>query len=107
MPRAPYPSSTPSWDSLSQLRRRGQRPAFVIFITDHGGQRRNLCDSGGYALRFPEPEEAYLVAGLDVVIIADGGGRAVEAAQDLAGANPRYLATYWRGQGLSVVMGRT
>lgn len=104
MHRAAYQSSTASWQSLAHLRKRGQRPLGCVFVTDRMTQRRNLELSGAFALQFPGPQDVYLVAGLDVVIIADHSEKAVETAQALAAANPRYLATYWRGQGLQAVI---
>ena len=98
-------SSIPSWQMLAHLRKHGQRPAGLVIMTDHDFQRRNLCASGAFAVSFPEVAEAFLVAGLDAVVIANYGEKPVEVAQLLAAANPRYLATYWRGQGLRVVIG--
>lgn len=99
-----FNSSTPSWSLLAHLRKRGQRPFAGIFITDHEWQRRSLGASGAFALGFPDAAQGYLIAGLDVVVIANYCARAVDVAQQLAAANPRYLATYWRGQGLQVVI---
>lgn len=98
-------SPTPSWPLLAHLRKRGQRPAAAVFVTDHDWQRRHLVASGGFVLPLPEAADAYLVAGLDVILIATHTERTVEAAQQIAASNPRYMGAYWRGQGLQVVIG--
>ena len=98
-------SPIPSWPLLAHLRKRGQRPAGAVFVTDHDCQRRNLVASGGFVLPLPEKGDTYLVSGLDVVVIADQCERTIEAAQQIAASNPRYLAAYWRGRGLQVVIG--
>lgn len=103
--RAASNSSTPSWATLAHLRKRGQRPSGLVIVTDNEFQRRNLCVSGGFALPFPQVAETFLIAGLDAVVIANCGERPIEVTQQMAAANPRYLATYWRGQGLQVVIG--
>ena len=99
-----FNSSIPSWALLAHLRKRGQRPARGVLVTDSDLQRRNLGSAGAFALAFPAVEDSYLIAGLEAVVIADYGEKAVEVAQLLAAANPRYLATYWRGRGLQVVI---
>lgn len=104
MQNAAYQPSTASWQSLAHLRKRGQRPLECVIVTDRMVQRRNLELSGAFALPFPGPREVYLTVGLDVVVIADYSEKAVEIAQAIAAANPRYLATFWRGQGLQTVI---
>lgn len=101
--RATNPS-TPSWSHLGFLRRRGQKPADCVWVTDDARQRYYLELSGAFAVGFPAPREDYLVAGLDVVIIADLGERSKDVARRFLSASPRYFATYWRGRGLSVVI---
>jgi len=99
-----FSSPTPSWRTLATMRKRGQRPADGVFVTDHERQRWNLIDSGLFAVPLPKPEEAYLAAGLDVVVIAERSERAIEVAVLLASAGPAFLATYWRGQDREVVL---
>lgn len=95
-------SSTASWWNLRALRKRGQRPAGNVYVTDHGVQRRNLEASGLYALPVPQADQAIAVAGLDVVLIADRNECTVEVAQVLA-AKAGHFATYFRGEGLAWV----
>lgn len=101
-----YLSSTASWSTLARLRQRGQRPAWGVFVTDHPAQRHHLEESGAFAVGLPSPEHAYLVSGLDVVIIADFTPKTVDVARRFLSANPAYFATYFRGRGLSVVIER-
>ena len=91
-------NSRTDWALLAHLRKRGQKPAGTVFVTDHHGQRRNLEDSGGFAVFPPEADEAYLVAGLDVIFIADASARSTEMAQSFAAASPRCLWVHFRGQ---------
>lgn len=93
-----------SWSTLGRLRRRGQRPAGPVLVVDDWRQRANLEASGAFAVPLPVAEELVFVAGLEVVLIADPGERAVAVAQMLAGASPRYFATYFRGRGHEVVL---
>jgi hypothetical protein len=102
--RTAYVASTPSWPHLSGLRKRGQRPTAGVFVTDNATQMRLLVASGCYAVGFPHGDEAVSAAGLDVVVIARRDQTAIDGAQRIASANPRYLATYWRGSGLEVVI---
>lgn len=102
--RADYRSSTPSWQHLSGLRKRGQRPVSGIYVTDHDRQRSLLAASGLYAVGFPRDDETCFAAGLDVVLHANRTERSIEVAQKIAAANPRFFATYWRGVGRQVVI---
>ena len=102
--RTAYHASTPSWPNLAMMRKRGQRPAAGVYVTDHGAQRSFLVAAGLYAVELPHGDEVNWAAGLDIVVIADRNTQTVEAAQRIAGSNPRYLATYWRGVGLQVVI---
>jgi hypothetical protein len=99
-----YPSSTCSWTALGRLRRRGQRPAGALFVTDDWRQRANLEASGAFAVSMPVAEECVFAAGLEVVLIAAPTEHAVAIAQMLAAAAPRYFATYFRGRGHEVVL---
>lgn len=90
-------SSPTSWALLAHLRKRGQKPAATVFVTDHYGQRRNLEDSGGFAVLPPRSEEVFLAAGLDLIFIADRSERATQTAQALAAAGPRCLWIHFRG----------
>lgn len=99
-----YQPSACSWTALGRLRRRGQKPVGPVFVTDSWRQRVNLEDSGAFAVSFPLVEECIYAAGLEVVLIASRSELAVETAQHLASAGPRYFATYFRGQGLQVVL---
>lgn len=105
MQRAAFSSPIPSWQALAAMRKRGQRPAAGVFVTDHYAQRRNLCAGGLFAVGFPEPREVYLAAGLDVALIADRNERSVGVALMLSEANPAYLSTFWRGERFDVVIG--
>lgn len=99
-----YQCSTCSWFDLARLRRRGQVPAGGVVVTDHHIQRRNLEASGAYALPLPQASDAYLVAGLPVTLFADPTEQAIEAAQVIAGSNPRRFVTLWRGRDPEVVI---
>ena len=93
-----------SWSALGRLRRRGQKPAGPVIVTDHWRQRVNLEESGAFAVSFPLVEECIFAAGLEVVLFAEPTELAVQIAQHLASAGPRYFATYIRGKGLQVVL---
>jgi hypothetical protein len=97
-------ASTPSWLHLAGLRKRGQRPTAGVFVTDNPTQQRLLVASGCYAVGFPHGDEVTYAAGLEVVVIAARNPSSIEHAQRIATVNPRYLATYWRGSGLEVVI---
>ena len=97
-------NSPTSWTVLGRLRRRGQRPAGAVFVTDDWRQRANLEASGAFAVSMPLAEECVFVAGLEVVMIATTTDHAVAIAQMLAAAAPRYFATYFRGRGHEVVL---
>lgn len=93
-----------SWTALGRLRRRGQRPAGAVFVTDNWRQRLNLEESGAFAVAFPLVEECIFVAGLEVVLLAEPTELAMDMAQYLASAGPRFFATYFRGRARSVVL---
>lgn len=87
----------PSWALLAHLRKRGQRPAGFMLVTDHERQRRNLIASGAFALPLPKAEEGYLVAGLEVALFADRNEPGAEAAGILFASHPASLVVLWRG----------
>ena len=93
-----------SWSALGRLRRRGQKPVGLLFITDNWRQRKNLEDSGAFAVSFPLIEECIFAAGLEVVLIADPTELAMDMAQHIASARPRFFATHFRGRERSVVL---
>ena len=93
-----------SWSALGRLRRRGQKPAGPVFVTDNWRQRVNLEASGAFAVSMPIVEECIFAAGLEVFLIAGHTEQAVAIAQQLAAAGPRYFATYFRGRGRQVVL---
>lgn len=93
-----------SWTALGRLRRRGQKPAGPLFVTDNWQQRANLEASGAFAVSMPLIEECIFAAGLEVVLIAGPTEHAVGIAQHLAAAGPKYFATYFRGHGRQVVL---
>lgn len=99
-----YPSSGCSWTALGRLRRRGQRPKGMLFVTDNWRQRVNLEASGAYAVSMPIAEECIYAAGLEVVLLAEQSEHAVTIAQLLAAAGPRFLATHFRGRERQVVL---
>jgi hypothetical protein len=77
----------------------------AVIVTDHCIQRRNLEASGAFALPLPQAGDGYLVAGLDVLLLADeGSAPAIDAAQIIAGSNPRRFVACWRGRGPEVVI---
>lgn len=96
-------SSPTNWPVLARLRRRGQKPAGAIWITDDWRQRANLEASGAFAAFPPTAEELILLAGLEVILIADPGERGVAVAEMLAGSAAKSFSTYFRGRGLEVV----
>lgn len=96
-------SSTPSWQTLARLRRRGQKPAGAVWITDDWRQRANLEASGAFALALPVAQELVYLAGLEVILLANPGEEGAAVAQMLAGSSARRLSTYFRGRGLEVV----
>lgn len=97
-------NSQTSWDVLGRLRRRGQRPAGPVFVTDDWRQRANLEAAGAFAVPLPESEDATYAAGLEVVLLAAASEKVADAAQRLAAANPRTFVTYFRGRGAEVVL---
>lgn len=99
-----FPASTPSWQLLAHLRKRGQKPAGAVWVSDNWQQRQNLSVAGNLVLPLPTAEDVPYVAGLEVILIADPGEKATEAAQLLAGAGPRRFVTYFRGRGCEVVL---
>lgn len=99
-----YPSCASSWTALGRLRRRGQKPAGAVFVTDDWRQRANLEASGAFAVSMPLAEECIFAAGLEVVLIAAPTEHAREIAQLLASAGPGYFATYFRDRGHEVVL---
>ena len=99
-----YQPSACSWTALGRLRRRGQKPAGPLFVTDNWRQRANLEASGAYAVSMPLAEECIFAAGLDIVLIAESTEHALMIAQLLGAAYPRYFATYFRDRGHEVVL---
>jgi len=99
-----YPSCACSWTALGRLRRRGQRPKGLLFVTDNWRQRVNLEASGAYAVSMPVAEECIYAAGLEVVLIATSSEQTIGVAQMLAAAGPSFFATHFRGQGRQVVL---
>ena len=97
-------NSPTSWTALGRLRRRGQRPAGAVFVTDDWRQRANLEAGGLFAVSMPLATEVIFAAGLEVVLIANSTEHAIVVAQLLAAAAPRYFATYFRGRGHEVVL---
>jgi hypothetical protein len=95
----------PSWELLRTLRSRGQRPAGGIWITDDKGQQCNLAGSGTFSVGLPELEDAYLVAGLGVSLIANQCIRTIEVCHALASSKPALFVTYWRHEGLWRIVG--
>ncbi len=93
-----------SWSLLGHLRRRGQKPAGAVWITDDWRQMANLRAGGNFVLPLPVAAEVPYVAGLEVILIANQGEEGAAAAQLLAGANPRRFVTYFRGRGAEVVL---
>lgn len=99
-----YQPSACSWTALGRLRRRGQRPKGMLFVTDDWRQRENLEASGAYAVSMPLVEECIFAAGLEVVLLAWPTEQAVTIGQQLASAAPRYLAIHFRGHERQVVL---
>lgn len=93
-----------SWSALATMRKRGQRPADGVWITDHYAQRRNLEASGAFCVFPPEEGEEYLLVGLETLLIADRCERMVEIAQRIAAAKPRSFAVLFRGTPVQVVV---
>lgn len=102
--RASIRDRLPSWDLLASLRRRGQRPAGFMLVTDREWQRRNLIASGAFALPLPKEAEGYLVAGLDVALFAEREPDAIEAAGVLFASRPARLLILWRPENFEVVL---
>lgn len=90
------PIQPPSWEVLRGLRARGQRPAGGIWITDRVDQQRNLADSGAFAVGLPQLEDAYLVAGLGVTLIAAQSVSTIEVAHAVASSHPALFVIRWR-----------
>lgn len=89
---------TCSWQMLASLRKRGQRPASGVWVTDHCLQRRNLELSGQFCVMPPLPEFCYLVAGLDVHMIADRNERMSQVALNIAMGHPSEFSVLWRNE---------
>ncbi len=97
-------ASTASWSTLAHLRKRGQKPAGAVWVSDDWRQRQNLSVAGNLVLPLPSEGDAVYVAGLEVILIASPGEKASAAAQLLASAGPRRFVTYFRGRGAEVVL---
>lgn len=93
-----FNSSTPSWQTLGHLRRRGQRPATMLFVTDDWRFRGNLEANGFFAVPLPGERECIFAAGLEVVLIAEPTEHAIAIAQLLAAASPQSFVTRFRGR---------
>lgn len=96
-----HSSQSTSWQRLRMLRRRGQKPALPVLVSDHLGL---LDDTGVLALSVPTDGDEELLTGLDVVAMFDKNDRTVEVAQRLASAAPASLAIIWRGADLQRVL---
>lgn len=99
-----YQPSACSWSALGRFRRRGQRPAGPLFVTDDWRQRMNLEASGAFAVSMPLVEECVFAAGLEVILVAGPTEHARQIAQQLASAGPKSFAAYFRGRGRQVVL---
>ena len=93
-----------SWNELLRLRKRGQRPEGFLFVSDNVRQRVSIDSAGGFSVPFPSEESAYLVAGLEAVLIADRNEQSIAAALLIAGSNPSRFFTYFRETGLETVI---
>jgi hypothetical protein len=99
------PIQSPSWELLRTLRCRGQRPTGGIWITDDKGQQTNLAAGAMFAVGLPLLDEAYLVSGLGVSLIATQSIYTIEVAHALASSGPILFVIYWRGEGLWRLVG--
>ena len=99
-----YRSSTPSWWLLSQLRVRGQRPMGPIYACEDSGRRALLRSRGLFAAELPRADECYIAAGLDVVLMGRKTDAAIELAQAIGAARPRFFATHWEGESWQTVI---
>lgn len=95
----------PSWEVLRALRCRGQRPAGGIWITDDKGQQTNLAAGELFAVRLPRLDEAYLVAGLGVSLIATQSIHTIEVCHAVASSGPVLFVVHWRGEGVWRIVG--
>lgn len=99
------PIQLPSWEVLRALRCRGQRPTGGIWITDDKGQQHNLAAGELFAVGLPLLDEAYLVAGLGVSLIANQSVHTIEVAHAVASSAPALFVVYWRGEGVWRIVG--
>jgi hypothetical protein len=97
-------SSAASWDSLASMRRRGQRPADGVWVTDRYDGRRAMEAHGLFAVLPPEEGQERLLVGLEAFLLADFSPRSVEIAQRMAAANPAFFSVWYRGRGVQVVI---
>jgi hypothetical protein len=92
-----YRPSTPSWEELAALRRRGQRPMGPVYLSPDAGYRaRQWRNRGLYCLA---PGGApVLLAGLGVLLIAPKTAQFTEYAQAVAAADPLHFQVQWEGE---------
>lgn len=95
----------PSWALLRALRGRGQRPSGGIWITDDVTQQNNLAASELFAVGLPGLDEAYLVSGLGVSLIAEQCVHTIEVAHAVASSHPALFVIYWRGADVWRIVG--
>jgi hypothetical protein len=92
------------WQALAAMRRRGERPVGGVWIARDARRRQLLANRGFFAVGIPEPEQCYLVAGLDVFLLAPRAPKTIDIAQAIASANARYFATMWDGDRMRKVI---
>jgi hypothetical protein len=94
-----YRSSTPDWQALASMRKKGQAPIAFLAVTD-SGQRRAYWESlGFFAVMLPRPEECYLTSGLWVMLDVVRNQATAERALDIASSHPRRMQIAWRDEG--------
>ena len=99
MQRTAYRSSTPDWQSLASLRKKGQAPIAFLAVTDSGERRAYWENLGLYAVMLPRPEDCYLAAGLWVMLDVVRNQRTAERALEIASSHPRRFQIAWRNEG--------
>ena len=90
---------------MRTLRSRGQRPSGGVWITDDVAQQNNLTASGLFAVGLPALDEAYLVSGLGVSLIAQQAVHTIEVAHAVASSKPALFVIHWRGADVWRVVG--
>lgn len=91
-----YPPSTPSWEQLGQMRRRGQRPVGGVWLSDDADRRWLFWRKGLYALPLDGPE--VMLAGLDVVMIVRRSLHHQKRVEAVFQSGPRKLSIDWEGE---------